>query len=306
MTTAEYEVHEGEVVKDISLPEQLESSATLMALNASEIDMQIATAKKYPRSIKQFQDEALQMATLTEDIAGECIYSLPRSGKSIEGPSARFAEIVVSAWGNARAGARVISEDDRFVTAQGVFYDLQRNVSITFEVRRRITDKYGNRYKDDMIGVTSNATCSIALRNAILKGIPKVFWKEIYLESRRTAIGDAKTLATKRAAMIDAFGKMGIVPLMIFTLLEIEGETDITLDHLALLRGTYTAIKEGDTTIEQVFDDVSQSGAKAARSPLNDKVESDGKGKQESPPMSAPPMSAAEKEAVRQQEFLEK
>ncbi|MCH8841084.1 MAG: hypothetical protein IH831_10535 [Planctomycetes bacterium] len=78
MTTAEYEVHEGEVVKDISLPEQLESSATLMALNASEIDMQIATAKKYPRSIKQFQNEALQMATLNEDIAGECIYSLPR------------------------------------------------------------------------------------------------------------------------------------------------------------------------------------------------------------------------------------
>lgn len=333
MSTTESEVHEGEVVKEFGVPEQLESSATLMALNASEIDMQIATAKKYPRSVKQFRNEAFQMATLTEDIAGECMYSLPRGGKAIEGPSARFAEIVVSAWGNARAGARVISEDDRFVTAQGVFYDLQRNVSITYEVRRRITDRHGNKYKDDMVGVTSNAACSIALRNAILKGIPKAFWKDIYNEARRTAIGDAKTLATKRASMLEAFGKMGVVPERIFSLLAVEGEADITLDNLALLRGTFTAIKDGDTSIEQVFDESRASGSKASRSPLNDKLEENDDGtsviepgtkgggddtgttEQESeheetpaPPADAfrgPAISEVDKAAARQQELME-
>ena len=137
------------------------------AISRSEIDQQIATARRYPRSIKRFRDEALQMVTLSESVAEQCIYALPRDGKTIEGPSARFAEVVASAWGNCRAGARVINDAGEFVTAQGVFHDLERNVAITYEVQRRITDKHGKRYKADMIGVTANAACSIALRNAI-------------------------------------------------------------------------------------------------------------------------------------------
>lgn len=265
-------VHKGELADETEVfSETIDSSATLMALNSSEIDTQIATAKRYPRSLKRFLNEALEMVTLSEDIAGECIYALPRGGKSIEGPSARFAEIVVSAWGNCRAGTRVVAEDDRFVTSQGVFIDLQRNTAITCEVKRRITDKHGNRFKDDMIGVTSNAACSIALRNAVLKGVPKAFWRKLYDEARRVAIGDVKTLATRRGAMIAAFGKMGVTPEVIFEKLEIAGEPDITLDHLGVLRGMYTAIKEGDSTIEQLFSrDTEQTRAKVKPSKLND------------------------------------
>lgn len=269
MATAE--VFEGELID-----EPVESNGALMALNASEIDTQIATAKKYPRSLKEFRNEALEMVTLTDEIAGECIYSMPRGGKAIEGPSARFAEVVASAWGNCRAGARVIGEDERFVTAQGIFNDLQRNVAITYEVKRRITDKQGRKFKDDMIGVTSNAACSIALRNAVLKGVPKAFWRDIYAEAKRTAIGDVTTLATKRASMLQAFGKMGVVPEQIFKLLEVSGEQDITLDHLGLLRGSYTALKEGDTTIEQLFDAESVSGAKVEKSNLDSELVMEG------------------------------
>lgn len=269
MATAE--LHEGEIVRELSDP--MESASTLMALNSSEIDTQIATAKRYPRSIKQFRNEAMEMVTLTEDIAGECIYSLPRGGKPIEGPSARFAEIVASAWGNARAGARIISEDEKFVTAQGAFFDLQRNVAITYEVKRRITDKSGHRFKDDMIGVTANAACSIALRNAILKGVPKAFWRDLYEAARATAIGNAETLSGKRAKMLQAFAKMGVQPEQVFKLLEVGGEQDITLDHLAQLRGVFTAIKEGDTTIEQIFEDQKKPGSKATKSKLNDTID---------------------------------
>ena len=142
-------------------------AGTVALLNRSEIDMQISTAKKWPRSIKRFRDEALQMVTLNDQIAAECIYSLPRDGKVVEGPSARFGEIAASAWGNCRAGARVVSDQGDFVTAQGVFHDLERNVAITYEVQRRITGKNGRRYSADMIGVTGNAASSIALRSAI-------------------------------------------------------------------------------------------------------------------------------------------
>lgn len=226
---------------------------TLALLTRSEIDVQIATAHKFPRSIKRFRDEALQMVTLNESIADECIYALPRDNKTIEGPSARFAEIMVSAWGNCRAGARVVAEDKEFVTAQGMFHDLERNSAITYEVKRRITDKAGRRFKADMIGVTANAASSIALRNAILKGIPKAFWSEMYEASRKTVMGDAKTLVNRRSEAIAYLQKLGATGQMVCAKLGVAGVEDISLEHLVTLRGLATAIKEGDTNVEQAF-----------------------------------------------------
>lgn len=228
-------------------------SGTVSLLNKGEIDMQIATAHKYPRSIKSFRNEALAMVTLNENIAQECIYSLPRDGKNIEGPSARFAEVIVSAWGNSRAGARVVSDQGDFVTAQAVFHDLEKNVAITYEVQRRIVDRQGRRFKPDMIGVTANAACSIALRNAILKGVPKAFWADLYESARSTAIGDMQTLANRRARALTVLQKMGVQPAQVFLYLGIAGEEDLTLEHLGTLFGITTAIRDGDTTPEQAF-----------------------------------------------------
>ncbi len=228
-------------------------SSMVALLNKSEIDQQIATAHRYPRSIKSFRDEALAMVTLNERVASECIYALPRDGKTIEGPSARFAEVVASAWGNSRAGARVVSDQGDFVTAQGVFHDLERNVAITYEVQRRITNKRGQRFSADMIGVTANAACSVALRNAILKGIPKAFWADMYDSARAVVMGDFKTLANRRAEAIKLFLGYGVTKEQICATLEVSGEEDISLENLVTLRGILTAIKDGDTTPEQAF-----------------------------------------------------
>lgn len=235
-------------------------SGTVALLNKSEIDMQVTTAHRYPRSIKRFRDEAYQMVTLNESIAESCIYALPRDGKVIEGPSARFAEVVASAWGNCRAGARVVNDQGDFVTAQGVFHDLERNVAITYEVQRRITNSKGQRYKPDMIGVTANAACSVALRNAILKGVPKAFWDDMYQAARKTVMGDVQTLANRRASAIKAFQSFGISEAQILAKLEVAGVEDITLEHLVTLRGLLTAIKEGDTTPEQAFESAPSNG----------------------------------------------
>lgn len=240
------DAQEGEVLSGVD-------AAASLAIASGEINQQIATAKRFPRSIKQFIDTATELATLDEETAEECIYALPRDGKTIEGPSARFAEILAYAWGNCRAGARTIGEDKDFVKSQGTFYDLEKNVGIQFEVSRRITDKRGNRYKPDMIGTTANAAGSIALRNAVLKGIPKAFWKKAYQRARGVVAGDFKTLANRRAEAFKQFAVFGVLPEMIFALLQIKGVEDVTLEHMVLLKGILTAIKEGDTTVEQVF-----------------------------------------------------
>jgi hypothetical protein len=252
-------------VEEREIPGMVAEAGMVAVLNKSEIDQQIATAHRFPRSIKRFVDEAMQMVTLNESVAQECIYALPRDGKTIEGPSARFAEVVASAWGNSRAGARVISDQGDFVTAQGVFHDLERNVAITYEVQRRITGKNGKRYSADMVGVTANAACSIALRNAILKGVPKAFWSPMYEAARKVIMGDIKTLANRRAAAVAEFQRFGISQEQICGKLEVGGIEDISLEHLVILRGLLTALKEGDTTPEDAF---AGSASKSVEMPL--------------------------------------
>ena len=253
---------EGREIQSMSV-----ESGMVTLLNKSEIESQVDTAHKYPRSIKKFLDEASQMVTLNESIAQQCVYALLRwDGKKqqntvIEGPSARFAEIVASAWGNCRAGARVVSEGQEFVTSQGVFHDLERNVAITFEVQRRITGSNGARYKADMIGVTANAASSIALRNAILKGVPKAFWESLYQKARAVVAGDLKTLSVKRAEAIKQFAIFGVSESQILEKLGRPGVADVGVDDLVILFGLLTAIKDGDTTPEQAFAVEGEAGA---------------------------------------------
>ena len=227
-----------------------------------EIDVQIATARRYPRSIRQFQSRALEYATLDEDTAASCFYALPRDGKTVEGPSARLAEIVASAWGHMRVEARVVDEDDRFVKARGMAWDIENNVAIAFEARRRITNRAGKTYSDDMIAVTANAASSIALRNAVFKVVPAALWRPIYLKCREVAVGNAETLVNRRAKMLEHFQKMGVIADKVFALLGVKGAEDITLDHMATLRGLATAIKDGDTTVDEAFSDAAHAPIK--------------------------------------------
>ncbi|HCU25986.1 MAG TPA: hypothetical protein DF383_13290 [Deltaproteobacteria bacterium] len=219
----------------------------------SDVDIQIATAHRYPRSITRFKQTALAMATSDEDTAASCFYKLKRGDKEIEGPGVRLAEIVGSAWNNLRYGSRIVGEDEKWVIAQGMAHDLENNVAMTIEVRRRITDKYGKRYSDDMVAVTANAACAIALRNAIFKVVPKTFVDAIYESAKKVAIGDATTLVSRRQKALEYFQKLSVSLDRILAVLGKAGLEDINLKDLETLTGLKTAIKDGDTTIEAAF-----------------------------------------------------
>lgn len=244
------ELIEGEVVTT--------DLTTLAVLAKAEIDANVATAKQYPRSLKAFRNESLELVTLTEKIAEDCIFALPRgkeAGKQkfIEGPSVRFSEMIVSAYGNCRSGARIIGEEKDFVIAEGFFHDLEKNVAVKVEVKRRITGKDGRRYNSDMIAVTGNAASSIARRNAALQGIPKALWSEFYDAAKATAIGDSTTLVKKRSDMMLYFQKMNVTAETILEYLGVKGVEDIGLDELAIIKGIATAIKEGQVTVDKAF-----------------------------------------------------
>ena len=238
--------------------EVINPSSDLLTLSKAEIDLQIATAKQYPRCLANFQSAAGNMVSYSQEVAETMYYKLVRRSKDggeklIEGPSVRFAEIIGQNWRNCRVAARVLGADDKTVVSQGVFHDLETNVAISFEIKRRITKRDGTRYDDDMIGVTGAAAAGIAFRNAVLKGIPKMFWFPLYEKAVEAAKPSEKDVATRRKAALEAFDQLGVPEAAILEVLKVKTVSKIGANELVTLRGIFNAIKEGSTTAAEAF-----------------------------------------------------
>ena len=243
-------------------------------LTKAEIDQQIATAHQFPRSPATARDRMIGLATLDDQMAAECIYSVPRGGKQIRGPSIRFAEIVLSCWGNIRCAARVSHEDriERYVEAEAIVHDLETNVGYVARARRRIELKRGRKTVDpDMIQLAGSAAISVARRNAILGAVPKPVWRKAQEAVEAVIRGDAKTLVERRDAAVGYFNKVGVPTERILKSLEIAHLDDLTLDHLIDLNGMRAALKTGESTLDQLFPEERAPGPKPET--LADKLE---------------------------------
>lgn len=229
------------------------SEVAIMAHVKGEIDVQIATARAYPRSLSKFLEDAMSMVSMDIATAEACSYAVPRGGDTIQGPSVRLAEIIASAFGNLRTASRIISIDEKHVTCQGACHDLERNVASSVEVKRRITTRNGKRFNDDMIVVTANAGSAIGFRNAVFKVIPKALWQPVYDKALELARGKEQTLPDRRNAALQFLEDKGVTKEQILAVLDVRKLEDIDLDKLSVLRGIITAAKDGDTTFEQAF-----------------------------------------------------
>lgn len=243
---------------DFETPQLVESPQMLESMERAQIDIQIATAHRYKRTLSKVKDDMLTFATLDEETASGCFYTLPRGGKAIQGPSIRLAEIAVSCYGNLRAGSRCISVqatgENPHVVVQSVCHDLEKNVAITIEKRRRITKKRNKPSVDeDDINLAVNACAAIALRDAVFKVIPLALIKPVYEQAKLVAIGKATSLGEKRNKIIDRLKQMGATLPNILAVVEARSLEDVDADKLGILIGLGTALKDGEITIEQAF-----------------------------------------------------
>ncbi len=245
-------------------------STMLEALNRSEVDMQIATAKAYPRDVKKSLERIKAMAKADEETANGCFYHLSRGGDEINGVSVRMAEIIASCWGNLRVQSRIIGNDGRTITAQGVCHDLESNLAVSVEVKRKITGKNGQTFSEDMQVVTGNAACAIAFRNAVLKVVPKAITQGVINEVQEEAKKNID-LAKNRQQCVVYFVSLGVAETQLFEFLGINTMEEITADMIMNLRGIATAIKEGTTTVQETF--VKPADEKAAAAKAKEKAE---------------------------------
>lgn len=222
-----------------------------------EIDSQIATAKKYPRTIGQVKRDMMDFATLDEETAQGCFYALPRAGKTISGPSVRMAEIALHCYGNARAQTRVlevVTGENPHVVVQAVCLDMEKNVAVSIEKRARIFVKRGKTSPDeDDINLACNRCSAIAFRDAVFKVVPGALIKPVTDAAKKVAIGDAKTLSNRRTGAVQALEKMGAIRSRILAAVGAATIDDIGLDELQTLIGLFTAIRDGQTTVDESF-----------------------------------------------------
>lgn len=260
-----------EVIKPLDI---LQDQSLAVDLARAEIDNQIATAHKYPRSLDTVIKKISTMACYNEQAAENCVYALPRGGKPIVGPSIGFANIVFQAWGNCRVGGRHTYTDrkEKTVEAQGVFHDLESNSATSLSVQRRISGKDGRIYNDDMIGVTGNAAASIARRNAILNAVPRALWFPIWEQALQIVRGTAETFSERKDKALKAFAQFGVKPEQVFMFLGLKGEPDLTIEHIPTLRGMYQQLRDGTVTVEELFDPRRMTGMafEQVKNPLAD------------------------------------
>lgn len=222
----------------------------------AQIDVQISTAKAYPRNIRRSTDNAIAIVSMDAETAKTCTYSVPRGGKAITGPSVHLAKILAQVWGNMRLEAKVVSIDAKQVTSEAICFDLETNLAIKAQVKRSIIGKQG-RFNDDMITVTGNAANSIALRNAILSVIPRAVVEKVYGAAKQIITGDVsdnQKLITRRKVIIDELKDMySINEKEILSAIGKAAIDHITADDLVVIVGIRQAIKDGDTTVELAF-----------------------------------------------------
>lgn len=221
------------------------------------IDVQITTAKAYPRNIARARKNATDIVTMDQETAQTCTYSVPRGGKAITGPSVHLAKILAQCWGNLRVDAKVVDISQSQITSEAVCFDLENNIAIKTQVKRSILDKQGRRFKEDMITVTGNAANSIAMRNAILSVIPRPVVDSVYKAAQNTITGDVSDDTKRKKKARQVVDKlMGTFNVTEAEVLSSVGKASIDFvdaDDIATLVGIGTALKDGDTTVDLAF-----------------------------------------------------
>jgi hypothetical protein len=239
------------------------AGTALEAQDRAALDIQIATAKRYPRNITTFKRYALEQARMDKKTAESMFYTLERKGKDgrklIIGPSIRLLEIIASAWGTIRIDTRILAVEEKWVIAQASGSDLETNLGARLEVMRRITDRNGRRFSEDMIVVTGQAAQAIAYRNVVMKIVPRIYINEILEQAKRAALPEGKTTQEQRASALKWFADNGYKAEAVFKLLGVKGVADLSTEHLLVLAGIVTAVDEGTASIDSFFAERSAS-----------------------------------------------
>lgn len=221
----------------------------------AQIDTAVVTARAYPRDLKRCMQEIIDILCIDEDIASACFYTLPRDGKTLNGPSIRLAEICASVFGNIHATTDFVSNDGKFVVVKGSCRDLEKNYTVETTATKSILNKQNKPYTESMQATTMAAASAIALRNAIFKIIPQVFIEKAYKTAMEIAVGgkDKIKFESKRQKVFEGLVSLKVPAARVLEYFNRKSISEITPDELKEIIGIGTSIKDSFLPIDEAF-----------------------------------------------------
>jgi hypothetical protein len=245
-----------------------------------------------------FKKRAHNMATLDLQTAESCIYSRPvGGGKTAEGASIRFAEIVAACYGNLRVASRIIEQTPRYVKCEGVAHDLESNYAGKSECIEPTVKTDGTPYSESQRAVVAKACLAKAYRDAVFKVVPKALCKSIIEAARAVINKEVATIEQRRDRARQWLKQIKVSDDRVFAVLGVKGWSEVTDDQLLVLTGLKTAINEQDTTVEEAFPVAAKTPEVGGRTASTTTTTEQAKSA-EKPPQ-APPQPAEQKEAPK-------
>lgn len=241
----------------VSLEQNLPAQKNVDAERAmKEVEGAIVLAKKFPRNDSVVFDKLIK-ACQRPLLAESAMYSYPRGGEVVTGPSIRLAEVMAQAMGNMTYGVRELSNENGFSVIETYAWDLESNVrsSKTFKVEHARDTKQGKRILKDSRDIYEVVASSGArrLRACILNIIPQDIVEACVEQCEKTLRSDDKESAQdKIRKLVVAFSSIGVSVQMLEK--KLGHAMDITnLDEVVELRKIYSSLKEGVAKREDFF-----------------------------------------------------
>lgn len=224
---------------------------------AQETQAAMTVAKRFPR------DETAAIARIQQSckrqlLAEQAIYTYPRGGTKVTGPSIRLAEAMAQAWGNLDFGVIELTQENGHSEVMAYCWDLETNTRQTkvFTVKHERHTKKGVTHLDDPRDVYETVANQGArrLRACILGVIPGDVQDLAVAECRKTLAGNnSEPLVDRVRKMIDKFGALSVTQEMLEKRLGYKVSACDEHD-LVNLRSIYTSLKDGMSKREDWFD----------------------------------------------------
>lgn len=161
-----------------------------------EVKGQIFMARQFPRNVFQSEQRILD-ACKRPSLAETAVYSYPRGGTKVEGPSIRLAEVLAQNWGNLDFGIKELEQSNGESVAMAYAWDLETNVREVkvFTVPHIRYTKNGIKKLTDPRDIYEMVANNGArrLRACILGVIPGDIVEKAIDECNRTLQGNNKT-----------------------------------------------------------------------------------------------------------------
>lgn len=242
------------------VPTSSMGTSALSAVTRGELDVQISTAKTYPRDERLFIQSSIRWATEDPETAESCVYSRyvrDRDGKEVEirGPSIRMAEIIAQAYGNLRVASRMVAELEKFVVVEAVAHDLERNNAQRAEVVVSIwSTKWKKRFSQDVIQSNILAAQAKARRNAILAVVPGAWVRKIMQEVEAVNRKEQSSLGDRVEKMASYLqNRLHVEIKDVLAVVRKTSLEQLTNDDLIRIRSLVDDIQEGTLSIAQAF-----------------------------------------------------